>query len=151
MPRSLPRLPKRLLPRALELTGDAPALLGAAQAHAHEVPPCALRGVRMVLERAAPVQQRQVVDEVQVARQRGDLELRRGGDCLQGGEGGALGGAEFREGVRARVRGGAEERAGGEVDDEPRVEVVEDRAVVEGWAGGELAGVGEVGDWGETD
>jgi hypothetical protein len=107
--------------------------------------------VVVVDESVAPMQDRHVVDEMQVPGLRSDLELRSARDGLEGIEGGVLRLREGRERRGARVRGGAEEGGGRVVDDEAGGVVVEDRAAVGCWAGPVLDGCRGGGGRGRED
>jgi hypothetical protein len=72
-------------PVALEGVRNRPATLRAAQSHANQV--TSLGGIRSIDKAVTTVKDCQVVDEVDVARVRLDLELRRTSDrfdCIEG-------------------------------------------------------------------
>ena len=119
-------------PVAQQRTRDGPAPLVAAQPHADEV--ALLRGCLPVDKALAPVQHGQIVDDVDVAGLRLDLELRGLGDGLDGVEGRHLGRRHLGQPGLARVDGVAEERRPAKVRDEPSLVKEDDGPALELWA-----------------
>lgn len=129
MPHTGSRLTKGLVPLALQIEGNAPSHLVIAESHAHKVP--ALAGLRAVDKSRAAVEDRQVVDEVNVTWLGGELELGRLGNVLDRIQGLNLASSECRQVGRSSVAGASHESSPSKVGDEVAVLVEENRSALE--------------------
>lgn len=129
MPHTGSRLAKSLVPLALQIKGDAPSHLVIAESHAHKVP--ALAGLRAVDKSRAAVEDRQVVDEVHVTWLRGELELGRLGNVLDGIQGLNLASSERGQVGWSSVARASHQSSPAKVGDETAILVEENRSALE--------------------
>jgi len=129
-------LVERLVPLALQLRRDGPAVRRAPQAHADQV--ALLVGSLAVAEALAPVEDAKVVDEVHISGLRLDLQLRGPRDGLDGIQRLELARRDGREVTRARMSLVSDQGRTAEVHDELRVVIEDDRSAVEPRTGSKL-------------